>query len=148
MYAPYALVPGSFSSEYSGTPPSVNLPSASDITPEEMDKAVMLAIEAARTRNFVQKLYGVSVLLLIATFAVLMRINYKKEWAQGGEGLEIATAFEAVFGVLVVLTIAFRQDFPFNVSILVATVFYSGVVFGTIASRQTLSVRSEEEDDY
>mmetsp|Transcript_11507 Transcript_11507/g.13212 ORF Transcript_11507/g.13212 Transcript_11507/m.13212 type:complete len:246 (+) Transcript_11507:114-851(+) len=141
--------PGSFSTDYSGTPPSVNLPSAKDITPEEMDKAVMLAIEASRTHNFVQKLYWVSVLLLAATFAVLVRVNFKKEWSQGSnDSFEMATAFEAVFAVLVVLTIAFRSDFPFNVSILVATVFYSGVVFGTIASRNTMASRAEAEDEY
>jgi len=145
----YGNRPGSFSTEYSGTPPSVNLPSAKDITPEEMDKAVMLAIEASRTHNFVQKLYWVSVLLLAATFAVLVRVNFKKEWSLGtNDTFEMATAFEAVFGVLVVLTIAFRSDFPFNVSILVATVFYSGVVFGTIASRNTIAARGEGDDDY
>jgi len=123
--------------------PSVRLPrAAARASAAEIDKAVMLTIEAKQTHNVVEKLFWVAVMLMTLIGFILWRIDFTRAWnthhskAKSGS-LEPSIGFEGVYGVLVVLTIAFRSDFPFNLVVLMLVVFFSGVVFGTIIARNT-----------
>jgi len=138
-------------------PSSYKLPKAArEASAAEVDKAVMLAIEAKQTHLVVEKLFWVAVMLMTVIGIILVRIDFTRNW-QGRKlagNVEPAMGFEGVYGVLVVLTIAFRADFPFNLGVLMLVVFFSGIVFGTIISRNAFmtlhggSSEKSNDDNY
>lgn len=127
---------------------SVKLPPAAvHASAAEIDKAVLLAIEAQQTHVVVEKLFWVAVLLMAIVGVVLFRIDFTRNWSgQKIADVEPAMGFEGIYGVLLVLTMAFRSDFPFNLGILMLVVFYAGVVFGTIISRNAFAKPLAQQD--
>ena len=106
--------------------------------------------EAKQTHQVVEKLFFVAVLLMATNGLVLYRIDFTRAW-DGTKVYEVEPSFgfEGAYGILVVLTIAFRSDFPFNLVVLMLVCFFSGIVFGTIIARSAFAVRhltgSEDE---
>lgn len=129
-----------------------------NMDPKKLDKAVMLAIEAAKTHEMVRRLFILSVLILSIAFLFMLNLKFYDPFeakAHEEDGFilvyyqashdGVASAFEASFLILVVLTLAFRNDFPFNLSVLMLSLFFSGFIFGTVLQR---SIYTELGDDF
>ncbi|GBG34959.1 WD repeat-containing protein pop2 [Hondaea fermentalgiana] len=123
-------------------------PAAVHASAAEIDKAVLLAIEAQQTHVVVEKLFYIAVLLMAIVGVVLFRVDFTRNWSgQKIANVEPAMGFEGIYGILLVLTMAFRSDFPFNLGILMLVVFFAGVVFGTIISRNAFAKPLENQSD-
>lgn len=126
--------------------------------PSELDKSVMLAIEAAKTHEMVHKLFYVCCAVLFIAFLFLIQLRFYDPFSSSAfeeEGIilvyyknhyeNVNLAFEAAFLILLLLTITFRADFPFNLSILIITFFYFGFIFGTVVQRNAYT---QLDDDF
>ena len=125
--------------------------------PNQLDQAVMLAIEAAKTHEMVHRLFYVSIFVLVVASLFLVQLRFYDPFTNSPyeeEGFilvyyqnhyhKVSGVFEAVFAILVVLTMAFRSDFPFNLSILMGSFFYTGFIFGTVLQRNSYTELGED----
>ena len=99
----------------------------------EINEAVKLSIEAKRTHVLIQKLYYISIFLMATTGIALIRIDFTRKFITSENSvIDPSIGFESVYAILLVLTVAFRNDYPFNLSILLMVTFYTGCVLGLI----------------
>eukprot|EP00924_Labyrinthula_sp_SR-Ha-C_P000784 snap_masked-scaffold_7-processed-gene-3.40-mRNA-1 protein AED:1.00 eAED:1.00 QI:0/-1/0/0/-1/1/1/0/226 len=130
------------------------------IPPTDLDQAVMLAIQASKTKSMVERLFifSIGMLCLSGLFVLRLRLGHQAfgdEYTQDEEGYifvyykqtedDLLSVFEGIFLILIVVTLAFRNDFPFNLAVLMGTVFFAGFVFGTVVQR---GAYSSLDDDF
>ena len=118
-----------------GTPPSKTSSPRyrhDNVDNERQDpKDAILLLQAAKTVSWVEKVYFMQAIHLFAigAFQVMHNINNNNmKFPQAF--LNLTLWHQGLYAVAVLLTVAFRNDYPFNLTVVLFSMYYCGWIHG------------------